>query len=129
MPEDAGSCARSAYASGLVARLLGRAKEAGRSDDQIAVIRHRLDLYCEQTQAVVAKYAEPFWSRATGLPRKSPPEADFLLLCGQLAQSEKKKSQLGNPNQVPWLGFPSLARHGCRLFLESGYDVFDEKLE
>jgi adenylate kinase len=42
----------------LVARLLGRAKETGRSDDTEAVIRHRLDLYHEQTEAVVAKYAE-----------------------------------------------------------------------
>lgn len=42
----------------LVARLLGRAKETGRSDDNEDVIRHRLDLYHEQTEAVVAKYAE-----------------------------------------------------------------------
>ena len=41
----------------LVARLLGRAKETGRSDDNEAVIRHRLELYHEQTEAVVAKYA------------------------------------------------------------------------
>lgn len=42
----------------LVHRLLGRAKETGRSDDNEAVIRHRLDLYHEQTEAVVAKYAD-----------------------------------------------------------------------
>ncbi|MGM7778700.1 adenylate kinase [Arthrobacter sp. KNU-44] len=42
----------------LVHRLLGRAKETGRSDDNEAIIRHRLDLYHEQTEAVVAKYAE-----------------------------------------------------------------------
>jgi len=42
----------------LVARLLGRAKETGRSDDNEAVIRHRLDLYREQTEAIVAAYAE-----------------------------------------------------------------------
>lgn len=42
----------------LVRRLLGRAKEAGRSDDNEIVIRHRLNLYHEQTEAVVAKYAE-----------------------------------------------------------------------
>jgi adenylate kinase len=42
----------------LVARLLGRAQETGRSDDNEAVIRHRLDLYHEQTEAVVAKYGE-----------------------------------------------------------------------
>jgi adenylate kinase len=41
----------------LVARLLGRAKETGRSDDNEAVIRHRLDLYHVQTETVVAKYA------------------------------------------------------------------------
>ncbi|WP_200951896.1 adenylate kinase [Arthrobacter sp. Soil736] len=42
----------------LVTRLLGRAKDTGRSDDNEAVIRHRLDLYHEETEAVVAKYAE-----------------------------------------------------------------------
>jgi adenylate kinase len=41
----------------LVSRLLGRAKQTGRSDDTEAVIRHRLDLYHEQTEAVVAMYA------------------------------------------------------------------------
>jgi adenylate kinase len=41
----------------LVSRLLGRAKATGRSDDNEAVIRHRLDLYHEQTEAVVANYA------------------------------------------------------------------------
>jgi len=42
----------------LVKRLLGRAKETGRSDDNEAVIRHRLDLYHDQTEAVVSKYAD-----------------------------------------------------------------------
>lgn len=42
----------------LVTRLLRRAKETGRSDDNETVIRHRLDLYHEQTEAVVARYAE-----------------------------------------------------------------------
>ena len=41
----------------LVSRLLGRALETGRSDDNESVIRHRLDLYHQQTEAVVAKYA------------------------------------------------------------------------
>ena len=41
----------------LVRRLLGRAIEAGRNDDYEAVIRHRLDLYHQQTEAVVATYA------------------------------------------------------------------------
>ncbi|MFF1252809.1 adenylate kinase [Pseudarthrobacter sp. NPDC058329] len=42
----------------LVSRLLGRAEVTGRSDDNVAVIRHRLNLYHEQTEAVVAKYTE-----------------------------------------------------------------------
>ncbi|MFP5315433.1 MAG: adenylate kinase [Actinomycetes bacterium] len=42
----------------LVARLLGRARESGRSDDTEEVIRHRLDLYSGQTSVVVARYAE-----------------------------------------------------------------------
>ncbi|WP_077491070.1 adenylate kinase [Sinomonas mesophila] len=42
----------------LVTRLLNRAKETGRSDDTEAVIRHRLDLYHEQTEPVVARYEE-----------------------------------------------------------------------
>lgn len=42
----------------LVDRLLGRAKETGRSDDTESVIRHRLSLYHEQTESVVAQYAE-----------------------------------------------------------------------
>lgn len=42
----------------LVKRLLGRAQETGRSDDNETVIRHRLDLYREQTEVVVARYAE-----------------------------------------------------------------------
>lgn len=41
----------------LVTRLLSRAKETGRSDDNETVIRHRLDLYHEQTEAVIGKYA------------------------------------------------------------------------
>ena len=42
----------------LVRRLLGRAKVTGRSDDTEVVIRHRLDLYHEQTEPVVAMYVE-----------------------------------------------------------------------
>ncbi len=41
----------------LVSRLLGRAEETGRSDDNESVIRHRLDLYHQQTEPVVARYA------------------------------------------------------------------------
>lgn len=40
----------------LVRRLLGRARLDGRSDDNEVVIRHRLDLYHEQTEAVVSQY-------------------------------------------------------------------------
>jgi aspartate 1-decarboxylase len=40
----------------LIARLLGRAKASGRSDDNEDVIRHRLALYDEQTGAVVSEY-------------------------------------------------------------------------
>ncbi|MEW1819281.1 adenylate kinase [Arthrobacter sp. NPDC080031] len=42
----------------LLARLIARSQEAGRSDDNEAVIRHRLDLFRQQTEAVVAKYDE-----------------------------------------------------------------------
>ncbi|WP_307311982.1 adenylate kinase [Pseudarthrobacter enclensis] len=42
----------------LVRRLLGRAKDAGRSDDTEKVIRHRLALYHGQTEAVLTRYAE-----------------------------------------------------------------------
>lgn len=42
----------------LVARLLGRSKESGRSDDTASVIRHRLNLYQKQTAEVVAGYDE-----------------------------------------------------------------------
>lgn len=42
----------------LIKRLLGRAKESGRSDDDEKVIRHRLNLYHTQTEAVVVRYHE-----------------------------------------------------------------------
>jgi adenylate kinase len=41
----------------LIARLLGRARASGRTDDNEDVIRHRLDLYHEHTEAVVSEYA------------------------------------------------------------------------
>lgn len=41
----------------LVRRLLSRAAEEGRTDDNESVIRHRLDLYTQQTSAVVTEYA------------------------------------------------------------------------
>ncbi|GAA4776441.1 adenylate kinase [Citricoccus nitrophenolicus] len=40
----------------LVARLLGRAESDGRTDDTEDVIQHRLDLYHEQTAAVIQSY-------------------------------------------------------------------------
>lgn len=40
----------------LVARLLGRAESEGRADDTAEVIQHRLDLYHEQTAAVIESY-------------------------------------------------------------------------
>ncbi|MCP2030025.1 adenylate kinase [Okibacterium sp. HSC-33S16] len=42
----------------VVARLLKRASEQGRADDTEEVIRHRQDVYLEQTEPVVAAYAE-----------------------------------------------------------------------
>ena len=42
----------------LVKRLLGRAAQEGRSDDNEAVIRRRLALYHEETAVVVNRYAE-----------------------------------------------------------------------
>jgi adenylate kinase len=42
----------------LVRRLLSRAELEGRADDTENVIRHRLDLYHEQTEAVVSRYLD-----------------------------------------------------------------------
>jgi len=42
----------------VVGRLVRRAQEQGRSDDTEAVIRHRQDLYAEQTAPLVRVYAE-----------------------------------------------------------------------
>ncbi|RLY94423.1 adenylate kinase [Kocuria tytonicola] len=42
----------------LVTRLLGRAQEQGRTDDTEDVIRHRLDVYDEQTAPVVGMYED-----------------------------------------------------------------------
>ncbi|MEZ2391633.1 adenylate kinase [bacterium RCC_150] len=41
----------------LVDRMLRRAREQGRSDDTAPVIRRRLELYRDETQAVVAHYS------------------------------------------------------------------------
>lgn len=41
----------------VVARLLKRAAEQGRSDDTEDVVRHRLDVYSEQTAPLVGTYA------------------------------------------------------------------------
>jgi adenylate kinase len=42
----------------VVARLLKRASEQGRADDTEEVIRHRQDVYHDQTEPVIAAYAE-----------------------------------------------------------------------
>jgi adenylate kinase len=42
----------------LVTRLLHRAETEGRTDDTAEVIQHRLDLYHEETAAVIASYAD-----------------------------------------------------------------------
>jgi adenylate kinase len=42
----------------VVARLLKRATEQGRADDTEDVIRHRLTVYSEQTEPLIAVYAE-----------------------------------------------------------------------
>ncbi len=42
----------------MVARLLKRAEIEGRADDTEPVIRHRLDVYAEQTAPVSGVYAE-----------------------------------------------------------------------
>lgn len=42
----------------LVSRLLARATESGRTDDNEMVINHRLGLYHEQTELVVSRYSE-----------------------------------------------------------------------
>lgn len=42
----------------LVQRLLGRAAEQGRSDDTEDVIRHRLDVYAQETEPIVGLYEQ-----------------------------------------------------------------------
>jgi adenylate kinase len=42
----------------LFSRLLARAKESNRSDDNGMVIRHRIVLFHEQTAAVIARYVD-----------------------------------------------------------------------
>ncbi|WP_423185169.1 adenylate kinase [Arthrobacter sp. NyZ413] len=42
----------------LIARLLSRAAESGRTDDTATVIKHRLDLYHQQTKLMLSEYAE-----------------------------------------------------------------------
>ncbi|MFC7401068.1 adenylate kinase [Citricoccus sp. GCM10030269] len=42
----------------LVSRLLSRADTEGRADDTSEVIQHRLDLYHEQTEAVIESYVD-----------------------------------------------------------------------
>jgi adenylate kinase len=47
----------SADADEVVRRLLNRAVEQGRADDTEEVIRHRLDVYEEQTAPLISVYA------------------------------------------------------------------------
>ncbi|MFJ4210418.1 adenylate kinase [Paenarthrobacter sp. NPDC089675] len=42
----------------LIGRMLQRAREQGRSDDTETVIQRRLELYREETQAVIAAYSQ-----------------------------------------------------------------------
>ena len=42
----------------LVERLIARGRESGRTDDTPDVIRHRIDVYEERTQPLLAYYAE-----------------------------------------------------------------------
>lgn len=42
----------------LVRRLLGRAREGGRSDDTAAVIRHRLDVFATTTSPLIDYYRD-----------------------------------------------------------------------
>lgn len=52
----------------LVQRLLGRAEQQGRSDDSEEVIRHRLDVYAEETEPIVGLYeARGIVTRVDGL--------------------------------------------------------------
>lgn len=52
----------------LVQRLLGRAADQGRSDDTEEVIRHRLDVYAEETEPIVDLYeARGIVTRVDGL--------------------------------------------------------------
>ncbi|MFI8596305.1 adenylate kinase [Rothia koreensis] len=52
----------------LVQRLLGRAEQQGRSDDTEEVIRHRLDVYAEETEPIVGLYeARGIVTRVDGL--------------------------------------------------------------
>lgn len=52
----------------LVQRLLGRAKDQGRSDDTEEVIRHRLEVYAQETEPIVGLYeARGIVTRVDGL--------------------------------------------------------------
>ena len=70
----------------LVRRLLIRAQEAGRSDDTEAVIRHRLDLYHEQTEATVSTYADRgILARVDGMGAVGEVTERLLLALGTVA--------------------------------------------
>lgn len=72
---------------------------------------------------------KPFWGGQQSYPRKALRRYRFSCFAGTCAVGEKKPQPGNLIIRFPGWGFPSLAGHGRGLFLESGYDVFDEKLE
>jgi adenylate kinase len=75
----------------LVQRLLGRAAEGGRSDDNAAVIQHRLDVFTTTTSPLIAYYRERGILWAVDADR--PPDAvttDILTRLSGLAQIREK---------------------------------------
>jgi adenylate kinase len=74
----------------LVQRLLGRAGQAGRSDDTSAVIRHRLDVFSTTTSPLIAYYRDRGILLAVDADR--PPEAvttDILTRLSDLSRIRK----------------------------------------
>ncbi|GAP55630.1 adenylate kinase [Arthrobacter sp. Hiyo6] len=93
----------------LVKRLLGRAKETGRSDDNEGVIRHRLDLYHEQTEPVVAKYAERgILTRVDGI-------GGIDEVTDRVMEAIKQHRQPDRPACSPWQGASRTTVCGTRL--------------
>jgi adenylate kinase len=67
----------------LTQRLLGRARQGGRSDDTIDVIRHRLQVYAETTGPLVPYYAER--GILVTVNADQPPDAVTAEIKGRLA--------------------------------------------